>query len=92
MRRRTVHVLISGQVQGVFFRSTLNRVAIENKITGWVRNLPDGKVEALFQGSEDRLEKVIQWCHKGPTLARVDSVEVSMMKENQEFRNFAIIC
>lgn len=70
------HVFVSGEVQGVGFRfSTVNQ-ANQKGVTGWVRNVADGRVEAVFEGSKDTVEQMIQWCHKGPSSARVTDVEV----------------
>jgi acylphosphatase len=70
------HVLISGQVQGVFFRHETRRRAGEKGLSGWVRNLPDGRVEAVFEGSEEAVEDMVRWCHRGPGGAEVGGVEV----------------
>ncbi|HET6532385.1 MAG TPA: acylphosphatase [Actinoplanes sp.] len=73
IRRR---VLVSGLVQGVFFRDTCRRVAGQQQVAGWVRNLPDGRVEAVFEGDPDRVERMIAWARHGPAHARVTSVTV----------------
>ena len=70
------HVFISGQVQGVFFRQKAKDRARTRGVTGWVRNLPDGRVEAVFEGSRESIESVIDWCRRGPSLAEVDSIDV----------------
>ena len=69
-------LLISGRVQGVFFRANTARVATGIGLDGWVRNLMDGRVEALVQGDEEVVQELITWCHQGPRFARVDEVEV----------------
>jgi acylphosphatase len=69
-------VLISGRVQGVFFRDTCRRIAEENDVTGWVRNLPDGRVEAVFEGSPDQVGRLVDWACRGPRLAVVEDVAV----------------
>jgi acylphosphatase len=69
-------VLVSGLVQGVFFRDSCRRVACRHGVRGWVRNLPDGRVEAVFEGDADGVERLLTWAHTGPTKARVDGVEV----------------
>lgn len=84
------HVFISGQVQGVFFRSQTQRKAIENIVTGWVRNLPDGKVEAVFEGERESVEKLVKFCKKGPPGANVAGVEVSFGTYAGDFREFKI--
>lgn len=69
-----VHVLISGRVQGVYFRGNIKERAKSMGITGWVRNLASGQVEAVFEGDEEDVRKMVTWCHKGPSAARVDDV------------------
>lgn len=66
---------IYGKVQGVWFRETTRQKAEELGITGWVRNLTDGSVEAQFHGDATTLAAMVSWCHRGPPLARVDKVE-----------------
>ena len=70
-----LHVYVSGRVQGVFFRATTQQQAQALGLTGWVRNCPDGRVEAEFEGSKERLSAMLRWCHQGPSLARVTAVE-----------------
>jgi acylphosphatase len=69
-------VLVSGEVQGVFFRDTCRRIAGQQGVAGWVRNLPDGRVEAVFEGDADRVERLVTWAHRGPSRARVTAVAV----------------
>lgn len=71
-------VLVSGRVQGVFFRDTCRRVARREGVTGWVRNLPDGRVEAVFEGAADRVDRLVTWAHHGPPQAEVTTVEVQV--------------
>ncbi len=85
-----VHVFISGKVQGVFFRSSTKDRADELGITGWVRNLADGRVEAVFEGEEENVEKMVEWCRKGPEYARVNDVEVISEQYKGEFEGFAL--
>jgi acylphosphatase len=73
VRRR---VLVSGEVQGVFFRDTCRRMAGEHGVAGWVRNLPDGRVEAAFEGDVEGVERLVRWAHQGPSGARVAAVTV----------------
>ncbi len=70
-------VLVSGVVQGVFFRDSCRRQAQAAGVTGWVRNRPDGRVEALFEGPPAAVERLVAWCRQGPSQAEVDSVEIS---------------
>jgi acylphosphatase len=70
------HVFVTGRVQGVGYRFSTVDQAKELDINGWVRNLPDGRVEALFEGSKAAVEEMIKWCHKGPRAAVVKDVAV----------------
>jgi len=85
-----VHLFISGKVQGVFFRDTTKKKAQEWEVKGWVRNLPDGRVEAVFEGEKENVEKLLSWARKGPLLARVENVEVEWEEYKGEFQNFEI--
>jgi acylphosphatase len=73
--RRRVRVWIAGRVQGVAFRYATREEAAALGLGGWVRNLPDGRVEALFDGPAEKVEAVLRWCAKGPPAARVTNVE-----------------
>ncbi len=85
-----VHVFISGRVQGVFFRSSTKGKAEELGISGWVRNLSDGRVEAVFEGEEGSVKRMVEWCRKGPEYAWVDDVEVMSENYSGEFEGFAL--
>lgn len=74
--QRRVHLRITGKVQGVFFRESTKTKARELGVDGWVRNLPDGSVEALAQGHEASVAALIDWCRRGPPAARVADVSV----------------
>ncbi len=71
------HVFVSGRVQGVFFRNTTRKKAQELGVNGWVKNLEDGRVEAVFEGSKEKIDAMIEFCERGPRLANVEKVEVS---------------
>jgi acylphosphatase len=73
MRRR---VVLHGRVQGVFFRDSLRRLAEEANVSGWARNAPDGTVEAVFEGDEDAVARLLGFAREGPPGARVEQVEV----------------
>jgi acylphosphatase len=88
---KTIHVVIRGRVQGVFFRSSLKNVADDIFVTGWTRNLEDGTVEAVLQGEENNVRRVIDWCHIGPSNARVESVCETPVDKGKIYRNFVII-
>lgn len=85
-----VHVLISGKVQGVFFRSETKYEAKRLNLKGWIRNLPNGKVEAVFEGEEENVKEIIKFCKRGPPGARVTSVDVVWENYTGEFRDFEI--
>jgi acylphosphatase len=70
------HVWISGKVQGVWFRDHTNKKAQQTGVAGWVQNLPDGRVEAVFEGPRDAVAEMIDWCHQGSPSAQVDDVAV----------------
>lgn len=70
------HVWISGRVQGVWFRDSCQRQAHAEGVAGWCRNLVDGRVEAVFEGARDAVDRMVAWCHEGPPRARVTDVEV----------------
>ena len=84
------HVFVSGNVQGVYFRQNTKQVATRHKVVGWVRNLPDGRVEAVFEGDETAVNEVIKWCHIGPPKASVQDVNVKFEKYTGEFADFNI--
>lgn len=90
MKKARAHVIIEGMVQGVFFRSYTKDTAESLALTGWVKNRWDGKVEAVFEGDKKNIEKMINWCYKGPSYARVDKVEVSWEDYTGEFNFFSI--
>ncbi len=69
-------LLISGRVQGVFFRDTCRMVAQRHGVSGWVRNLPDGTVEAVFEGPADDVRQLVEWSRQGPSTAMVEGVRV----------------
>lgn len=86
----TKHVFVSGKVQGVYFRDTTRKTAAEHGVTGWVRNLPDGRVEAVFEGDEEAVEAMVDFCHEGSPAARVDDVEVENAPERGPFGEFEV--
>lgn len=71
------HVFVSGTVQGVFYRASTREQANNCGVDGWVKNLDDGRVEAVFEGPEDAVGEMVEWCYEGSSRARVDDVEVS---------------
>lgn len=84
------HFFVGGRVQGVFFRSETRYEANHRNVTGWIRNLPDGRVEAVFEGERADVEKLIEFCRRGPPGARVTKVDVRWEEYTGEFRGFEI--
>lgn len=91
MRLVRATVRIVGQVQGVSFRYFTRRKAQEHQVTGWVRNLPNGDVEAVFEGSETNVRKVLDWCSEGPVAARVEEVLIDWEDYLGEFEDFQVL-
>lgn len=91
------HLFISGRVQGVYFRAHTRDKAVSLGIRGWVRNLPDGRVEAVIEGSSEAVEKMLEWCRTGTPPARVDRLEIldhlEIIEEKSlaEFTGFKIL-
>jgi acylphosphatase len=88
---RRVHVFISGKVQGVGFRNFTKERADEVGVKGWVKNLLDGRVEAVMQGKAEAVEKVLEGVRKGPRSSRVDGVEVKEEKAGEKYKDFRVI-
>lgn len=86
----TVHLLIKGKVQGVFYRASARDVAEQLELKGWIRNTEDDDVEAVACGDPDQVKEFIEWCKKGPSRARVDKVIVTE-KEDESFDSFRIV-
>jgi acylphosphatase len=84
------HLIVTGRVQGVFFRLETRRAAERLGVKGWVRNLPDGAVEALLEGDRQAVEALIDWCRQGPPRARVDAVQVEPRAFEGRFKTFEI--
>ena len=87
----TKRVIISGLVQGVFFRAYTKENAEKNAVFGWVRNTSNGKVEAVFQGSEKSVSDMIQWCYKGSPSSNVLLVEAEVFETDEAFTSFSIL-
>jgi len=83
-----VHLIISGDVQGVGFRFTAIEVARGLDLTGWVKNCPDGSVEIVAEGPREKLENLITWAKKGPALAKVEDVKIRWETATGEFSSF----
>jgi len=90
MGKKRIRLLISGRVQGVFFRDNTRKKAKEFGLKGWVKNLENGQVEIVAEGQEEDIESLIQWAKKGPLLARVDDLKVKEEQCKEEFNYFEI--
>ena len=88
---KRARVRIRGRVQGVFFRAEARARAESLGLTGWVRNAPDGSVEALFEGDGERVDSMVAWCRRGPGGARVDEVEVSEEEPRGDVSGFRVL-
>ena len=87
---KKIKVIITGRVQGVFYRASTQEMALKIGLTGYVKNLSDGSVEALFIGSEDQLNKAVNWCKQGPPSAIVENVSVSEFQTEDKYNSFLI--
>ena len=87
---RRVRIFVSGRVQGVFFRAETHRQALQLGLTGWVRNLEDRRVEAVFEGEKEAVSAILEWCGKGPSLSRVTGVEIVEETPSGNFEGFEI--
>jgi acylphosphatase len=89
--KQRIHIFIKGKVQGVFFRQTTKVMAEKKNVTGWVKNLHDGRVEAVLEGNDIDVSEVVEWCHEGPVNAVVDDVEIITEQYKGEFSKFDIL-
>lgn len=84
------HIFASGKVQGVFYREKTRKQAEKIGVTGWVKNLADGRVEAIFEGDRDKVEKMVNWARKGPIWAKIEALDVVWEDHHGEFNGFEI--
>ena len=91
MSNKRVRLVVTGRVQGVFFRQSLKAKAIQNDIFGWVKNLQDGRVETILEGNEENIRILVEWTHSGPANAIVENVEIHNEKFDDEFRKFDVL-
>lgn len=87
---KTARILISGKVQGVFFRYEAKLMAARQKLAGRIRNTSDGGVEAIVQGEEESIRKFITWCRRGPPLAQVENISIEWFPDAPKFNSFEI--
>jgi acylphosphatase len=83
-------VIVRGHVQGVAFRHHTTRAAAQHQVTGWVTNLSDGSVQACFEGEEEQVRAMVQWCRRGPDLAQVDELIEERGEYTGEFAGFSV--
>ena len=91
MSNNRIRIFVTGKVQGVFFRQALKVMAKKNNIFGWVKNLKDGRVEAVLEGDEKKISRLVEWAHGGPANARVEDVEIRNEKFTDEFSKFDVL-
>ena len=88
--KERAHVRISGQVQGVFFRDSTRQKAEELNLAGWVKNLPDGRVEAVFEGPPEAVREMLRWCEEGPRQASVEDVDAEVEDAGGDLSGFEV--
>ncbi len=91
MSNQRIRIIVTGKVQGVFFRQALKVMAKKNYVFGWVKNLKDGRVEAVLEGDEEKISRLVEWSHGGPANARVEDVEICNEKFSGEFTKFDVL-
>jgi len=91
MSKQRIRIFVSGKVQGVFFRQALKVMAKKNNVTGWVKNLKDGRVEAVLEGDLEKVSRLVEWSHGGPANARVEDVEIINEKFLDEYTQFDVL-
>ncbi len=91
MSKQRIRIFVKGKVQGVFFRQALKVMAKKNDVFGWVKNLKDGRVEAILEGDEEKVSRLVEWSHGGPANARVEDVEIRNEKFIGEFSKFDVL-
>ncbi len=91
MEQEALHIWVTGKVQGVYFRASTVKKAKKLNLAGWVKNLPDGRVEVLAQGDSYSLNQLLLWCQKGPVLAKVSNIERALATFDQEITGFEVL-
>ncbi|EIJ66899.1 acylphosphatase [Candidatus Nitrosopumilus salaria BD31] len=91
MSKQRIRIFVTGKVQGVFFRQALKVMAKKNDVFGWVKNLKDGRVEAVLEGDEEKVSRLVEWAHGGPANARVEDVDIRNEKFTSEFSTFDVL-
>jgi len=85
------HIIVSGRVQGVYFREQTRKGAKKLSVSGWIKNLEDGRVEAIFEGEKEKVEKIVNWARRGPFFAKVNDLEIEWGEYQGEFESFEIV-
>ena len=88
--KERAHVYVSGSVQGVFFRDSARQKAEGLGLAGWVKNLPDGRVEALLEGPPEKVREMIRWCEEGPPHATVEDVDAEFETPGEDLKGFEV--
>ena len=91
MSSKRIRIIVTGKVQGVFFRQALKVMAKKNNVFGWVKNLKDGRVEAVLEGAEEKVSRLVEWSHGGPANARVEDIEIHNEKFSGKFLKFDVL-
>ena len=91
MSNSRVRLFVTGKVQGVFFRQSLKVMAKKNNVFGWVKNLKDGRVEAVLEGDEENISRIVEWAYGGPANARVKDVDIRNETFTAEFSKFDVL-
>ena len=86
-----VHLIISGKVQGVYFRKHTQDISLQNNVYGWVKNLLNGDVECVLEGLKSNVDQVMMWCHQGPPGSHVDNVKIKYEEFIGNFNDFNIV-
>ena len=91
MSNQRLRLFVTGRVQGVFFRQSLKAKSIQNNIFGWVKNLEDGRVEFILEGTDENISVLVKWAHNGPANSIVENVEIHDEKFDNEFTKFDVL-
>jgi len=91
MAKQRLRLYVKGKVQGVFFRQALKVMAKKHNVSGWVKNLKNGTVEAILEGEDLAVNSIVEWCHGGPANARVEDIEIRNEKYKGEFSKFEVL-
>lgn len=90
VEKSRAHLFIRGHVQGVFYRASTQEAAVRLGLEGWVKNLPDGNVEAVFEGPSEKIKEAVKWCWQGPPGASVSEIDEEWSDYTGEFRDFVV--